>query len=93
MRCIYSSKMRHRRKVLQRSALLYCYDVIVIFFTARAINTVLSRIKDIQLSVPGMTLNCIYIFLVTGSFFVLMCLTRPASQRFFLYTVVFIYES
>jgi len=43
-------------------------------------------------SVLCMTLNCILIFIVTGSF-LYWCVMRPASQRFFIYTVVFIYES
>jgi len=33
--------------------------------------------------IPGMTLNCIHIFIVTGSF-LFWCVMRPASQRFFL---------
>jgi len=39
----------------------------------------------------GMTLNCMHILIVTGSF-VYRCVMRPASQRYS-YTVVFIYES
>jgi len=45
-----------------------------------------------NLSVLGMTLNCIHIFIVTGSF-LYWCVMRPASQRFFIHIFVFIYES
>jgi len=44
------------------------------------------------LFVLGMTLNCIHIFIVTGSFlYAYWCGTRPASQRFFIiYLRIFI---
>jgi len=38
--------------------------------------------------VQGMTLNCIHIFIVTGSLFVLMC--REASQSAFLYKHIYL---
>jgi len=37
--------------------------------------------------VLGMTLNCIHIFIVTGSF-LYGCVIRPASQRFFIYSCI-----
>jgi len=36
------------------------------------------------LAILGMTLNCIHIFIVTGSF-LYWCVMRSASQRFFIY--------
>jgi len=39
--------------------------------------------------VLGMTLNCIRIFIVTGSFFY-WCVIRPARQRFFIYLRILI---
>jgi len=40
-------------------------------------------------SVQGMTLNCIHIFIVTGSF-LYCCVMRPASQRFFIHSCIYI---
>jgi len=37
--------------------------------------------------VQGMTLKCIHIFIVTGSFLYVM---RPASQRFFIHTYFYL---
>jgi len=37
----------------------------------------------------GMTLNCIHIFIVTGSF-VFWCVMRPASQRFFIHSCIYL---
>jgi len=39
------------------------------------------------LNVLGMTLNCIHIFIVTGSFLYL-CVMRQASQRFFIHSCI-----
>jgi len=39
--------------------------------------------------VQGMTLNCIHIFIVTGSF-LYWCVMRPASQRFFIYSCIYL---
>jgi len=49
-------------------------------------TVVCSRAVDSWLAtgVLGMTLNCIHIFIVTGSF-LYWCVMRPASQRFFLH--------
>jgi len=38
--------------------------------------------------VLGMTLNCIHIFIVTGSF-LHWCVMRPASQRFFIHSWIY----
>jgi len=40
-------------------------------------------------SVLGMTLNCIHIFIVTGSC-LYWCVMRPASQRFFIHTCFYL---
>jgi len=40
-----------------------------------------------QFNVQGMTLNCIHIFIVTGSF-LYWCVMRPASQRFFIHSCI-----
>jgi len=39
--------------------------------------------------VLGMTLNCIHIFIVTGSF-LYWCVMRPASQRFFMHSCIYL---
>jgi len=39
--------------------------------------------------VLGMTLNCIHIFIVTGSF-LYWCVMRPASQRFFILSCIYL---
>jgi len=39
--------------------------------------------------VLGMTLNCIHIRIVTGSFFY-RCVMRPASQRFFIHSCIYL---
>jgi len=39
--------------------------------------------------VLGMTLNCIHIFIVTGSF-LYWCVRRPASQRFFIHSCIYL---
>jgi len=38
--------------------------------------------------VQGMTLNCIHIFIVTGSF-LYWCVMRPANQRFFIHNCIY----
>jgi len=40
--------------------------------------------------VQGMTLNCINIFIVTGSF-LYRCVMRPASQRFFIHMQLYLW--
>jgi len=40
-------------------------------------------------NVMGMTINCIHIFIVTGSFFY-WCVMRPASLRFFLHSCIYL---
>jgi len=40
-------------------------------------------------NVQGMTLNCIHIFIVTGSF-LYWCVMRPASQRFFIRSCIYL---
>jgi len=37
-----------------------------------------------------MTLNCIHIFIVTGSFLYRLCVMRPASQRFFIHSCIYL---
>jgi len=58
----------------------------------------LQQIRCIQLlccvvvlssAVQGMTLNCIYIFIITGSF-LYWCVMRPASQRFFIHSCIYL---
>jgi len=39
--------------------------------------------------VQGMTLNCIHIFIVTGSF-LNWCVMKPASQRFFIHNCIYL---
>jgi len=39
--------------------------------------------------VVGMTLNCIHIFIVTGNF-LYWCVMRPASQRFFIHSCIYL---
>jgi len=39
--------------------------------------------------VLGMTLNCIHIFIVTGTF-LYWCVMRPASQRFFIHSCIYL---
>jgi len=46
------------------------------------------RLKQISY-VLGMTLNCIHIFIVTGSFLI-WCVMRPASQRFFIHSCIYL---
>jgi len=38
---------------------------------------------------PGMTLNCIHIFIVTGNF-LYWCVIRPVSQRFFIHSCIYL---
>jgi len=44
---------------------------------------------SINRPVLGMTLNCIDIFIVTGSF-LYWCVMRPASQRFFIHSCIYL---
>jgi len=42
-----------------------------------------------NIPVLGRTLNCIHIFIVTGSF-LYWCVMRPASQRFFIHSCIYL---
>jgi len=45
--------------------------------------------SPLSLHVLAMTLNCIHIFIVTASFLYL-CVMRPASQRFYIYSCIYL---
>jgi len=53
----------------------------------------LANCSIVQLCGPkfilGMTLNCIHIFIIAGSF-LYCCVMRPASQRFFILTCIYL---
>jgi len=53
------------------------------------ISSVLFNYFPTTLGVLGMTLNCIHIFIVTGSF-LYWCVMRPASQRFFIHSCIYL---
>jgi len=56
------------------------------------LNTILARDLRPMFSrnqPTGMTLNCIHIFIVTGSF-LYWCVMRPASQRFFIHSCIYL---
>jgi len=61
----------------------------ILYTRHKLFNSIIKRFHIVEI-VLGMTLNCIHIFIVTGSVLYWRVL-RPASQRFFI--VVFIYES
>jgi len=54
---------------------------------SKKLITLVRLVRDVQ----GMALNCIHIFIVTGSFYADVSWGRPVSASS--YTVVFIYES
>jgi len=60
------------------------YQPIAVQLHSRANSLTQASILPVQ----GMTLNCILIFIVTGSF-LYRCVMRPASQRFFIHSCIY----
>jgi len=52
-------------------------------------QTVTQTKLTLRQCVLGMTLNCIHIFIVSGSF-LYWCVMRPASQRFFIHSCIYL---
>jgi len=65
-----------------KSPIYYCYYYLYYYFHSYQSSYSITRVL-------GMTLNCIHIFIVTGCF-LYCCVMRPASQRFFKHSYIYL---
>jgi len=81
------TRSRYKMKVVGES------DLLVVYWLNQFPSSLPTRTADFPLSliffVLGMTLNCIHIFIVTGSF-LYWCVMRPARQRFFIHICIYL---
>jgi len=65
------------------------YGVVHWRFNLKLFNVIYAHF-NLDIFVLGMTLNCIHIFIVSGSF-LYWCVMRLASQRFFIHNCIYLF--